>query len=137
MPFNVFYLQVPFIVASVFSHCNIHTVTFSWQQSSTWTLQTHLFSCSHSCQFMSFYFRVSIYSLYFFIFLCRIYSNRGQTHFSSVCDPYWNRNGTFGSYMSVLVLFIVYFDCRRGVLNHTSCSFVMYIVLYSGVVMNC
>ena len=73
----------------------------------------------------------------YIFFLCRISSNRGQTHFSSVCDPYWNRNGTFGSYMSVLVLFIVYVGCWRDVLDHTSCGFVMYIVLYSGVVVNC
>ena len=52
---------------------------FSWQQSSTSALQTDLFSCSHLCRFMSFYFSVSIYSLYLF-FLCRIYSNRDQTH---------------------------------------------------------
>ena len=49
----------------------------------------------------------------------------------------WKRNGTFDSYMSVLVLFIVYVGCRRDVPDHTSCGFVIYIVLYSGVVVNC
>ena len=66
-----------------------------------------------------------------------------QIHAKSVLNnstfgsSYWNRNGTFDSYMSVLVLFIVYVGCRRDVLDHTSCGFVMYIVLYSGVVVNC
>ena len=49
-------------------------------------------------------------------------------------DPYWNRNGTFDSYLLVFVLFIIYVGCRKDVPDHTSWGFVMYIVLYSGVV---
>ena len=52
-------------------------------------------------------------------------------------DLFWNRSGTVDSYMLVFVLFIAHVGCRRDVLDHTSCGFVMYIVLYSGVAVNC
>ena len=56
----------------------------------------------HLCNFMSIYFSISIYSLYFFLY--RVYSNRGQTHVH--CGIYIFYNLTylmvFGGQFSIL-----------------------------------